>query len=194
MNFIMDCFAKSDTAKIEDAKEVAAAAAPPPPPPPKPPPKLTYSKLKKQDATTSATIIEIMADDETFVAFAESEAEDIIQRDDEDGVKLQAGIQISIDKGVLPVLLAPPQYLEIDVIGKSPDAIAAIIMKDMGKAATEGGVLVLCGLSGTGIFRPTTSQILYSGPAARKGNSVQRLVFVGSRRTSVVCCCLKGGR
>jgi len=151
MNFILDCFAKSDSSKIEGGKEGSADATPPPPPP-KPPPKLTFDKLKKQDATTSSTIIEILSGDDTFVKFAENEAEDIIQRDNEDGVKLQAGIQISIDKGVLPVLEAPPQYLEIDVIGKTPDAIASIIMKDMGKAATEGGVLVLCGLSGTGKF------------------------------------------
>ena len=45
----------------------------------------------------------------------------------------------------------PPEYMLIDVIGKSPEKICDIIIKDMGKATTEGGVVVLCGLSGTGV-------------------------------------------
>ena len=153
MEFILNCFSKTPPPGGEkegpsSAKEGAKAAPAPAPPPP--PPKLTYSILTKQDAHTSGVIIRLLSDNDTFTAFSEFEAEDIIARDDEDGVKLQAGVQISIDKGVLPPMDSPPQYLLIDVIGKSPDDICDIIMDDMGAAATEGGVLVLCGLSGTG--------------------------------------------
>jgi cytidylate kinase len=111
---------------------------------------LSVNLIKQQDADTSNCIINILGKNETFVAFGKSEAQDIITRDDEDGVKLQAGIQISIDKGVLPPLDVPPQYTEIDVLGKSPDDVAQLIIKDMGDAASNGGVVVLCGLSGTG--------------------------------------------
>ena len=155
MNFIMECFSK--TPPPGDGKEgpTPAGEAPPPPsppPPPPPPPKLTYEVLQCQDASTSSTIIRLLGKDATFAAFSESEAEDIIARDEEDGVKLQAGVQISIDKGVLSAMEVPPKYMEIDVIGKSPQEVCDIIIEDMGAAATEGGVLVLCGLSGTGPY------------------------------------------
>ena len=58
--------------------------------------------------------------------------------------------QISIDAGVLPVLNPPPQYVEIDVIGKSPDDVCNVITTHLGDAANTGCVIVLCGLSGTG--------------------------------------------
>lgn len=145
MDFILNCFAKTETGAA-----AVEAGAPPPPPPPKAPPRLTYEMLLKQDASTSAAVIRMLEENETFVDFAEGEAEDIIARDDEDAEKLQAGIQISIDKGVLPALETRPNYMEIDVIGKTPEMISSIIIKDLGKAAKEGGVLVLCGLSGTG--------------------------------------------
>jgi len=149
MNFILDCFSKTPNGtQLKEGPTTGDKDAPPPPPPP--PPKLTYALLQAQDASTSATIVKLLAENETFVGLAECEAEDIISRDDEDGVKLQAGIQISIDKGVLPELEEPPAYMQIDVIGKSPQDVCDIIIKDMGAAAKEGGVIVLCGLSGTG--------------------------------------------
>ena len=109
----------------------------------------------KQDASTTSTIIQIFESDKLFAEVGTAEANAIIQRDHEDDEKLAAGIQISIDKGVLDPLgsegfAAVPTYKTIDVIGKSPEAVADIILKDMGEAATKGGLMVLCGLSGTG--------------------------------------------
>lgn len=150
MSFIFDCFAKTDTQKAEADAADTEEVAPTPPPPPPPPPKLTLKLLQQQDAKTSAAIIKILNQNKTFISFGESEAKDIISRDDEDGVKLQAGIQYAIDKGVLPELESPPVYKSIDVIGKTPDDVCKIIVKDMGSAASNGGVVVLCGLSGTG--------------------------------------------
>lgn len=151
MDFILNCFSKTPAPESEGPtkKEAVAATAAPAPPPP-PPPKLTFAILLKQDAKTSATIIRLLEKNPDFVAFAEFEAEDILARDEEDANKLAAGVQISIEKGILAAMERSPEYLNIDVIGKTPDQICDIIIRDMGKAATEGGVLVLCGLSGTG--------------------------------------------
>lgn len=151
MSFIFDCFAKAEAPKAEnDANTEDAAPAPPPPPPP--PPKLSLKLLQQQDSKTTSAIIKILNQNKTFITFGESEAQDIIDRDNEDGVKLQAGINYAIKKGVLPELETPPVYKSIDVIGKSPDDICKIIVRDMGSAASNGGVVVLCGLSGTGNY------------------------------------------
>ena len=148
----------------------------------------SFELLKKQDAETSAAIIQVLSGNDVFEAYAKAEADLIVQRDNEDAEKLQAGIQvaapfapthntprppstpprpfglghcttilislrksqISIDAGVLPVLNPPPQYVEIDVIGKSPDDVCNVITTHLGDAANTGCVIVLCGLSGTG--------------------------------------------
>lgn len=106
--------------------------------------------LKKQDAETSAAIIQILSGNGAFDAYAKAEAELIVQRDNEDAEKLQAGIQISIDAGVLPVLNPPPDYVMIDVMGKSSEDVCNVIVNHVGDAANSGCVIVLCGLSGTG--------------------------------------------
>jgi hypothetical protein len=149
MSFIFDCFAKAEPSKAASEDAQTEVVEPTPPPPPPPPPKLTLKLLQQQDAKTTAAIIKILSQNKTFVSFSESEAQDIIDRDNEDGVKLQAGIEYAINKGVLPQI-EPPEYKDIDVIGKTPDDVCKIIVKDMGNAAQKGGVVVLCGLSGTG--------------------------------------------
>jgi guanylate kinase len=154
MHFILNCFAKEEGTPPHGAEDTDVVAPTPPPappaPPPPPPPKLTLELLQQQDAKTSSAIIKILSENKTFISFGMAEADDIISRDDEDGIKLQAGVQISIDKGVLTAMEQPPQYKCIDVIGKSPDDICKLIMNDMGSAVDNGGVVVLCGLSGTG--------------------------------------------
>ena len=111
---------------------------------------LDSASLKKQDASTSAAIISLLEEDAEFVALSKFEGESIVGRDNEDAEKLQKGVDASIAKGVLPVLNPPPEYLTIDVLGKTPDAVCDVILDHMGSAATTGGVVVLCGLSGTG--------------------------------------------
>ena len=157
MSWIFDCFARTETPENSDE---------PPPPPPRPPPKLSYETLMKQDASTTSTIIQIFESSKLFAEVGTAEANAIIQRDHEDDEKLAAGIQISIEKGVLDPLgsegfAAVPTYKTIDVIGKSPEAVADIILKDMGEATTKGGLMVLCGLSGTG-------RLCSSGPPPRR--------------------------
>jgi hypothetical protein len=52
--------------------------------------------------------------------------------------------QLSIDAGVLESI-EPPEYVTIDVVGKTPDDVCDIIVDHVGPAAQLGCVIVLCG-------------------------------------------------
>mmetsp|Transcript_17031 Transcript_17031/g.53143 ORF Transcript_17031/g.53143 Transcript_17031/m.53143 type:complete len:325 (+) Transcript_17031:203-1177(+) len=106
--------------------------------------------LEKQNAATSAAIIAALGADEGFLKLSKFEGDAIVKRDEEDAEKLQRGVDSSIAKGVLPKLEPPPTYQVIDVLGKTPDDVCNTIIAHMGAAANTGGVVVLCGLSGTG--------------------------------------------
>merc|ERR1719343_1146066 len=109
---------------------------------------LTADVLKAQDDKTSGAIIEFFKDDAEFQAFAKREMDLIIARDDEDGQKLQVGVDQAIKKGVLPGDRAPPEYKQVEVQGKDAATVADEIIEQLPK---EGGcVVVLVGLSGTG--------------------------------------------
>jgi hypothetical protein len=112
--------------------------------------RLTWELLKLQDASTSAAVIAALEGDEDFQVASKAQAQAIRQRDDEDGEKLAKGIQAAIAKKVLPSDLVPEPYKEIDVLGKTPDDVARSIVADLGRAASTGCVVVMCGLSGTG--------------------------------------------
>jgi len=111
---------------------------------------MKFSCLQEQNAATSAAIIDLLKDDASFKAVSESEGKSIVQRDAEDAAKLQAGVQLSIAAGQLEVQETPPSYTTIDVMGKTPNDVCDIILESMGDAVESGGIVVLCGLSGTG--------------------------------------------
>ena len=114
------------------------------------PTKLDAATLECQDATTSAAVIDELSSDPGFMRLSTFEGDAIVARDEEDAQKLQKGVDASVAAGVLPKLEPPPTYQVIDVLGKTPDDVCDAILKHMGDAASKGGVLVLCGLSGTG--------------------------------------------
>jgi len=108
----------------------------------------TAEVLKHQDDVTSKAIIELLKEDEVFIDFAKKELDLIIGRDKEDADKLQAGVDEAIKKGVLPGDQAPPEYEQIDVLGKTADDVADEILKKL--PTDKGCVMILVGLSGTG--------------------------------------------
>jgi len=109
---------------------------------------LTAELLRAQDDRTSGAVIDFLKEDPAFRELARKELNDIIDRDKEDGDKLAAGIDQAVQKGVLPGDLEPPEYNQIDVMGKSADQVADEIIAKLPK---QGGcVVVLVGLSGTG--------------------------------------------
>jgi cytidylate kinase len=110
---------------------------------------VSWGLLEAQDASTSSAIIAAFAGDASFDQFAAVEGADIVARDAEDDLKLEAGIKIAVAKGVVPADHVPEPYIPIDVLGKTPRVVADEILGHCGDHS-KGVVIVLCGLSGTG--------------------------------------------
>lgn len=111
---------------------------------------MSWTALQAQDHETSAMIMGKLEGDADWQSFAAAQGEAIIARDREDDEKLAAGIQIAVDAGVLEKQDEPPVYTTIDVLGKTPEDVCAVIQDACGEAAGSGCIVVLCGLSGTG--------------------------------------------
>ena len=79
-----------------------------------------------------------------------SETKAVLTRDKEDDAKLAKGIKLAIDKGVVAASVTMEPTTKIVVIGKTADQVADEIVKKLGKAPSQGCVVVLQGLSGTG--------------------------------------------
>lgn len=111
---------------------------------------VTYEDLDRGGAPMSQTIIEAYTGDPTFEAVSKRKFDELNARDAEDGVKLQAGIQLAIDKKVLPAEVAVEPTIKVDATGKNPELVAKEIIKLLGDAPSKGCVMTLQGLSGTG--------------------------------------------
>lgn len=115
---------------------------------------ISYETLQKQNAETSNAIIDQWKDSAAFLALAKKEGDLTIQRDDEDAVKLEKGIDFAKSKGVIDPDYVPEPYVTLDVLGKTPASVADEIIGTIKNGnSTEdnaGSVIVLCGLSGTG--------------------------------------------
>merc|ERR1740130_668144 len=81
-------------------------------------------------------------------------------RDAEDGDKLQKGIDMAIDKGVLPAKVDVEKTTDVFADGKTREEVTAEVMKALGDAPSKGCVMTLQGLSGTG--KGTTVDMLKS--------------------------------
>jgi len=93
-----------------------------------------------------------LGNSDVFRFLATKEQELTINRDNEDGVKLEKGIEFAKSKGVLDANFVPEPYAQIDVLGKTPSVVADEIISKI-KADSKGdagSVIALCGLSGTG--------------------------------------------
>jgi hypothetical protein len=116
--------------------------------------KISYELLQKQNAETSNALIIHWKDSNLFSSLAKNEGTLTLNRDREDGEKLQVGIDYAKSKGVIDPDYVPELYVEVDVIGKSPDVVADLILATVkakeSSSDSAGSVVVLCGLSGTG--------------------------------------------
>ena len=116
---------------------------------------LSYDVLSEQNATTTNAIIDHYSSSPEFLTLSQAEGALILQRDEEDASKLQKGIDIAKEKGVIDPTFVPEDYITVDVLGKTPDQVAEEILARVRgnsdkRGAGGGGVVVLCGLSGTG--------------------------------------------
>lgn len=123
---------------------------------------ISYDVLKKQNAETSNAIIDHWASSDDFAKLAKFEGDLTVNRDKEDADKLQVGIDYAKSKGVIDPKYVPEPYVNLDVLGKTPDEVATSIIEHVEKVnagcdSSSGSVIVLCGLSGTGKVR----QLLY---------------------------------
>lgn len=114
---------------------------------------LSYDVLSEQNANTTNAIIDHYSSSEDFLALSKVEGALILQRDEEDASKLQKGIDIAKGKGVIDPNFVPEDYITVDVLGKSPGEVADEILGRVRGESSGGGVVVLCGLSGTGKVR-----------------------------------------
>lgn len=111
---------------------------------------ITAELLAKQNSETSQAILTAFVDDEAFLKLSARLMKEIMDRDAEDGEKLAKGIEIAVDKGVLPANIDVEPVNKIIVSGKTADEVADEIIKCLGDAPSKGCVLILQGLSGTG--------------------------------------------
>jgi hypothetical protein len=115
---------------------------------------LSYALLQQQSAATSNALMDHWLGSTDFQKLAKYEGDMTVARDNEDGEKLQIGIDYAKQKGVIDPDFVPEPYVKIDVLGKTPAQVADEIIAIVQKKQSEGGsVIVLCGLSGTGKVR-----------------------------------------
>jgi cytidylate kinase len=124
-------------------------------PPTTPTIQLTVELLKQQNARTSTALIEQYQHSELFRKLAAYEGDLTVRRDNEDASKLQQGIEFAQKKGVIDPNYVPEPYVEIDVLGQTPDQVADHILQCVSQqqqksSKATGSVIVLVGLSGTG--------------------------------------------
>jgi len=111
---------------------------------------ISFSLLQKQNAETSSALIDHYAGSKKFDRLAGYEGQLTVTRDKEDDEKLQIGIDFAKRKGVIDKDFRPEPYVTIDVLGKTPDQVADIILKHVEDSKSGSSVIVLVGLSGTG--------------------------------------------
>jgi len=127
---------------------------------------ITADMLAKQDSVATAAIIKAYEGDEQFLAASQRLANEIMARDNEDGEKLQKGIQLAIDKEVLSANVQVEDVTKIQVAGKNAGKICEEIVVALGTAPSKGCVLTLQGLSGTG-KGTTVAKLQESLPSAQ---------------------------
>lgn len=119
---------------------------------------ITFDILERRDASTTNSIIQHFESDQTFLSWADYQSKMILKRDEEDGEKLQHGIDVAVERGTLQKLSKDKEqaYENVDVVGKTPGEVSDKIWEEVLKqkerlaGAADGELIVLCGLSGTG--------------------------------------------
>lgn len=146
-----------------------------------------------QDATAHQRIAEFLSDDEAFRTYSRQEAERIVARDQQDEDKLQAGVQLAIDKGVLPEVAEGQATVDVEVLGRSVDEVCQDIIDHIGDAASIGRVLTLEGLSGTG--KSTTvarlTELLPNSVTWSNGNIFRALTLLATTYAEQQGCSLE---
>eukprot|EP01002_Notosolenus_urceolatus_P003404 NODE_1895_length_1262_cov_30.926628_g1567_i0.p1 GENE.NODE_1895_length_1262_cov_30.926628_g1567_i0~~NODE_1895_length_1262_cov_30.926628_g1567_i0.p1 ORF type:complete len:362 (-),score=74.84 NODE_1895_length_1262_cov_30.926628_g1567_i0:57-1142(-) len=110
---------------------------------------ITFELLSLQNDRTSDAVIQRLIARQLFQTVSKRLSSQILQRDQEDDEKLAAGIKISIARGVIPAQPTVEPITKVHVQGKSAEQVATEIFSTLG-AGSEGRIIILTGLSGTG--------------------------------------------
>ncbi|KAJ8611254.1 hypothetical protein CTAYLR_004147 [Chrysophaeum taylorii] len=115
-------------------------------------PSFPFELLKQADDATTNAIIETLGADPLFEAKAREAMDALLTRDAEDDEKLATGIALAVERGVLEPDVEIEPVESVDVTGRSADDVADYIVAacHKGPNGSEGRVVVLQGLSGTG--------------------------------------------
>jgi len=133
---------------------------------------ITRALLSEQSAAATNAIIDRYGTDVHFLSLSQSEGDATLRRDNEDGEKLQRGIDLAKERGVLDPDFVPEEYVSVDVLGKTPSQVAdeILVRVDDSAGGSAGRLVILCGLSGTG--KGTTVSELKSKLESRDGKEV----------------------
>lgn len=110
--------------------------------------KLPAALLRRQDDVCSSAVIRLLVGNAAFNSLAAEEGDAIVRRDSDDERKLAVGIRIAIHKGLLKAHPNVSPVRKINVEGLTAQDVTDFIVKHL--PSTEGNVIVLQGLSGTG--------------------------------------------
>jgi len=119
---------------------------------------VSASDLAAGGVTLTAAIDAAYKGDSHFDMLGKMYLEELLARDEEDGEKLQSGINLAIDKGVLPKKVNVEKTTVVFADGKTPEEVCEEFIKALGDAPSKGCVMTLQGLSGTG--KGTTVEML----------------------------------
>lgn len=148
------------------------------------PVRVRAAALRNNDDIASTAVIAAFTTSPSFLAFADAETRDILQRDAEDDEKLAQGIMLAIARQVLPALPEPPKVMRIDVKGRSALEVASLIAAEIGTGprGNAGAVVVLQGLSGTGKGTTVTklTELLPNASTWSNGNVFRALTLLAA--------------
>jgi hypothetical protein len=111
---------------------------------------VTASDLAAGGTTLCKAVCDTYGDDQHFDMLGKMYLDELLARDNEDGEKLQKGIDMAIDKKVLPAKVDVEKVKVVYGDGKTPDEVTAEVIEALGDAPSKGCVMTLQGLSGTG--------------------------------------------
>lgn len=103
-----------------------------------------------QDFQTTDEIIHFLSGNDLFVALAEKELEDMLERDRKDGELLSRAVREAVEAGSLEPPEEQPRYEEIDVMQMDACRRARRIVDRLPGSDGDGCAVVLVGSSGTG--------------------------------------------
>jgi len=111
---------------------------------------VTAADLAAGGTTLCKAVCDTYDGDMNFDRLGKMYLDELLARDNEDGEKLQKGIDMAIAKDVLPAKVDVEKVTVVYGDGKSPDEVTAEVIAALGDAPSKGCVMTLQGLSGTG--------------------------------------------